>query len=135
MGTVRSCWGSAWQGRVSQMIPGFCLRSQAHCPQNCVPCDTVCPSWFDQLMNLNGGRGGVGLREVGENQEIGFCLFVCFVCLLHLGGWSVRTDRDTDRYTDRCKNCTDRRDRERRVLILKPSPCGLYGLYSFYNGL
>ena len=48
---------------------------------------------------------------------------------------SLFTDRLTDRYTTRCKNCTDRTGRERSVLRLNPLSRGLYGLYNFYNGL
>ena len=48
---------------------------------------------------------------------------------------SLYTDRDTDRDTDRCKNCTDRTDRERGVIRINPLSRGLYGLYSFYSGL
>ena len=48
---------------------------------------------------------------------------------------SLYRDRYTDRYTDRCKKCTDRTDCIRGSSILKHLSRGLYGLYSFHNGL
>ena len=46
-----------------------------------------------------------------------------------------RRDRGTDRAADRCKKYTDRTDRGKGCQWLDPFIHGLYGLYSFYNGL